>query len=232
MHTSEVSVCAKLTAPEMAELYIQAGYHTVVVTNHYSPTTVEAMGKDWSIDRYLVGYRKMKEYAKGRLHVLLGAELRFLGGNNDYLLYGLTEKFLYEHPDLHKMSLNTFSPLARENGILLIQAHPFRKFMHVCDPTLLDGMEVYNVNNNAFSNHIALEWARHYGLIGTSGSDLHSSKTHIGGGLLTDTPIRSENELLETLKNRSAWLMCNTAQETRSIHASLAETERGESNAL
>lgn len=207
MHTSEVSVCAKLTAPEMAELYIAAGYHTVVVTNHYSLTTANAMGTNWSIDRYLEGYRVMKEYAKGRLNILLGAELRFCENSNDYLLYGLTEEFLCAHPDLHLMKLKDFYPLAQENGIFVIQAHPFRNGMTVIKPDLLDGVEIFNANTLPFRNQIALEWARYFDLIGTSGSDLHTAKSVIGGGLLTDAPIESTDELVRVLKARTATLI-------------------------
>ena len=228
MHTSEVSVCAKLTAPEMAERYIEAGYHTVVVTNHYSPTTADAMGTNWSTDRYLEGYRVMKEYAKGRLTVLLGVELRFSSHNNDYLLYGVTEDFLYAHPDLHLMKLKDFYPLAHENGILVIQAHPFRNGMTVCKTDLLDGIEVFNVNTLAFRNQIALEWAKYFDLIPTTGSDLHSDRTHIGGGLLTDTPIENVEELVRVLKARTATLIRETVTptgevESRPIPATLEE---------
>jgi len=230
MHTSEVSMCAKLTAPQMADLYIRAGYHSVVVTNHYSPTTAEAMGENWSTDRYLEGYRLMKEYARGKLCVLLGAELRFYGDSNDYLLYGLTEDFLYGHPDLHKSKLKDFSPLAREHGILVIQAHPFRNGMTVRMPELLDGVEVFNANTETFRNQIALDWARHYGLLGTSGSDLHSDRTVIGGGLLTEEPIESNEELVRILKARTAALLRKTNDPSCAdlglLPATLEESER------
>ena len=230
MHTAEVSVCAKLTAPEMVERYLEAGYHTVVITNHYSPTTADAMGADWSTERYLKGYRVMKEYAKGKLNVLLGAELRFCGMPNDYLLYGLTEEFLYAHPDLHKMTLEDFYPLAHENGILVIQAHPFRKGMCICRPDMLDGIEVYNVSELPFRNHIALEWAQHYNMIGTSGSDLHDAKNVIGCGLLTDSPIETMEELVQILKSRTATLIRRSTDLTRSdlgdIPATLEIQER------
>ncbi len=215
MHTLEVSVCAKLTAAEMADLYIEAGYHTVVITNHYSPTTAEAMGANWCVDRYLEGYRKMKDHAKDKLTVLLGAELRFEEMLNDYLLYGVTEEFLYAHPDLHKMNLKDFYPLAHENGILVIQAHPFRNGMTVRNPKLLDGVEVFNMHTAHFRNQMALEWARHYGLLGTSGSDLHSQVYPMGGGILTDAPIESNEDLVRVLKERSAILMRRTTDPDR-----------------
>ena len=224
LHTSEVSVCARSTAPEMAERYLAAGYRTVVVTNHYSITTANAMGDAWCTDRYLEGYRVMKEYAKGRLNVLLGAELRFCGMPNDYLIFGLTEEFLYAHPDLHQMTLETFSPLARENGILIVQAHPFRKGMCISNPELLDGIEVFNVSERPFRNHIALQWAQHYHLIGTSGSDLHAPENPIGAGLLTDSPIESMEELVQILKSRSATLIRRHPDPSRSDHGDIPAT--------
>lgn len=224
MHTSEVSACAGLSSPEMAELYVEAGYTSVVVTNHYSPATVEFLGSNWSTEAYLEGYRAMKAAAGDRLHILLGVELRFESDPNDYLLYGVTEDFLYANPNLHLSNIRAFSPLARQNGILIVQAHPFRNSMKVRDPALLDGVEVYNANTSPFRNRIALEWARHYNLIGTSGSDLHSAKRAISAGILTDVPIESNEMLLRVLRTREAGLIRNAAIPTQTGLAVLPAT--------
>ena len=35
-HTSEVSPCGHVTAPEVADRFIAQGYTSLVITNHYS----------------------------------------------------------------------------------------------------------------------------------------------------------------------------------------------------
>ena len=115
LHTSEVSPCSYQTAEEVAEVFIREGYSTVIVANHYCDYVMNNAGETWEgrFAHFMKGYRAMKDYAGDRLNVLLGAELRFEEALNDYLVFGLTEEFLHDHPDLHKMTLKTFAPIAR-----------------------------------------------------------------------------------------------------------------------
>ena len=210
LHTSDVSRCAKMPPEEVAEKYIAAGYTTVVVTNHYAEYIFDGKGR-WEecINAYLDGYRRMKEYAKGRLNVLPGAEIRNYYSKNDYLLYGTDEEFLRKHQNLHRINDRELSALARANDVLLVQAHPFRNDMTVTDPTLLDGIEVFNGTPHTESrNHIANAWAKEFGLLRTSGSDFHGGRYIIAGGILTDTPITSPEELKSTLRSGDYTLIC------------------------
>ena len=209
-HTSDVSRCAKMSPENVAEQYIAAGYSTVVVTNHYAEYIFDGKGS-WEerIDAYLSGVRRMREHAKGRLHILSGAEVRNYYSKNDYLLYGADEDFLRKHQNLHRIDVKDLSKLARENGVLLVQAHPFRNNMTVTDPKILDGIEVFNGTPHTDSrNHIADDWAKKFGLIRTSGSDFHGGRYIIAGGILTDEPIRSHEQLKEILRSGEYSLIC------------------------
>lgn len=211
LHTSPASPCADLTPREVADRYISYGYTTVVLTNHYSASVNDCTGERWEdrVAYYLRDYHELKEYANGRLNVLLGCELRFPQNSNDYLVYGLTEDFLREHPDLYTMNVRTFSEFARANGLLLIQAHPFRNGMVITRPEYLDGVEVFNGHSNHHSrNNIALAWAKQYQLIPTSGTDFHHPYHFGTGGILTDAPITSMDQLLKTLREREYTLLC------------------------
>ena len=211
-HCSEVSPCADMSAVQVADRYIAAGYTTLVLTNHYCDYVIDKAGERWEekITHYLSGYRIMKEYAGERLNVLLGCELRFTENFNDYLIFGLTEEFLIEHPDLHKMTLKTFSAFAQEHGLLIIQAHPFRNKMTVMDPKLLDGVEAFNGHPGHDSrNAIADAWARRYGLRRTSGSDFHHPTSVEAGGILTDVPVTSMEQLTEILRTGNCTLRCS-----------------------
>ena len=154
-------------------------------------------------------YYLMREHAGDRLNVILGCELRFEGNYNDYLIYGITEEFLRENPDLHKMSLRSFTPLARENGFLVVQAHPFRNEIQIVPPELLDGMETFNGTPSYDGrNTIADAWAKRYGLIRTSGSDFHNPDQYGTGGILTSAAIRTGEELVTVLKSGNYTLHC------------------------
>lgn len=211
LHTILVSPCAHAPLEEVVQRYADAGYTSVVVTDHYTPSIIENAGETWEqkINHYLSGYRAMKEMAQGKFNVLLGCELRFVENMNDYLVFGMDEDFLHTHPELHKMSIKSFSELAKEHGLLLVQAHPFRSRMTVVKPRFLDGVEVFNGHHGHESkNYLANELANRYGLIKTSGSDFHDSVSVISGGIMTDEPITSVKQLIDILRSGNYTLIC------------------------
>lgn len=210
-HTSEVSPCGHVTAPEVAERFIAEGYSSLVITNHYCDYVIDNIKGSWQekMDYYVYPYHLMKEYAGDRLNVILGCELRFEGSINDYLIYGITEEFLRQNPDLHKMNLRTFADLAHESGMLVVQAHPFRNGITIVNPALLDGMETFNGTPSYDGrNRVAEEWAKQYGLIRTSGSDFHNPDQRGYGGILTNAAIRTSEELVAVLKSGNYTLHC------------------------
>ena len=219
-HTREASSCADFSAEDIAEKYIAAGYTTLVITNHYSETKMkkdfEACGINW-VEHFIGVYKKMRDYAKGKLTILLGCEIRFPENDNDYLVFGLTEELLRKYPNMHLMNYKTFAPFARENGLLFVQAHPFRNKMVMVNPKYLDGVEVFNGHTGHDSrNHLANAHALHCGLIRTSGGDFHHPE-HVPGdaGILTDFPIETVEQLVETLKSGHYTLMCRGAAAAR-----------------
>ncbi len=210
MHTSDVSRCGHILPEDAVEAYIAAGYTTVVITNHYAEYQFDSRGA-WedAIDRYLNAYHRMKKQAGDRLHILLGAEVRTYYHTNDYLLYGVTEAFLRENRYLHRLPIKHLSPLCRKNGILLVHAHPCRWDMTTVNSKYLDGIEVFNGTPHTVSNNdMALAWAKKLELIPTSGSDFHGGKYIISGGIETEAPITSMEELVATLRSRNYTLIC------------------------
>ncbi len=210
-HTSEVSPCGHVTAPEVADRFIAQGYTSLVITNHYCDYVIDPLKGTWreKMDYYLHPYHLMREHAGDRLNIILGCELRFEGSINDYLIYGITEEFLRENPDLHKMSLRSFSELAHENEMLVVQAHPFRNGMVVVNPAYLDGMETFNGTPTYDGrNLIADAWAKRYNLLRTSGSDFHNPDQYGTGGILTNAAIRTGEELIAVLKSGNYTLHC------------------------
>ena len=204
-HSNDVSECARVDVDTIMKRYLEGGYSTLVLTNHFNESTSNRWGcKTWDefVDKLLFGYNKLKEASNGRIEILLGMELRFTQNINDYLVYGFDERFLREHEYIYKMNPESFSALARENGFLFIQAHPFRNSMTVINPKFLDGVEVFNGHFGHDSrNEIANMWAEKFGLIKTSGTDFHYADVPTNAGILTEKKITSINELIEVLKS-------------------------------
>lgn len=203
-HSKSVSECARVSNEEIINKYKDAGYTTLVLTNHFNLGTQRFHKcEEYSdfVTVYLKGFEDLKRDAKGVLNVLLGMELRFTENTNDYLVFGITEDFLRNHEPLYDMNPESFSKLARENGLLFVQAHPFRNSMTIVQPWLLDGVEVFNGHMGHDSrNEIANLWAEKYNLIKTSGTDFHYNHVPANAGILTDFEIKDMDTLVKTLK--------------------------------
>ena len=207
-HSRTVSACASITPAEIAEKYLENGYTTVVLADHFSPSTFSSKrytgGENWQnkVDYYMEGVRALREAAAGRLHILQGCELRIEHCPSDFLVYGMTEEFMRQNPDLLQISkVKEMCARLREAGFLVFQAHPFRNNMTITDPDYLDGIEVYNAHGRHNSrNDFAQIWAEKYGLLPISGSDIHHDYDLPGGGILTDEPIERMEQLIQILR--------------------------------
>ena len=202
LHTPEGSPCSDCPVERIAERYLAAGYQTIVVTDHFTPSLAKREGA-WSdtVDRFLSGFRTLKNLLDGSIRVLLGFELRFDGYANDYLVYGLDEAFLRGARDLPFLSRRAGCELIHESGGMIFAAHPFRTNMTVLDPDGLDGIEVFNAHNHHDSrNSLAYAFGRYHNLPGIAGSDFHHEWNFPSAGIMTPDPIESEAELLSILR--------------------------------
>ena len=199
-HSRDASGCSNESAERIAEKYISAGYTTVCLTNHFDPSSGDDAHWETKIDRVYHALELLKEAAGPKLNVLMGLEFRFVQNINDYLVFGFDREYLLTRPDILKMGIRNFTLMARRDGILTIHAHPFRVGCTVVSPEDIDGIEVYNGHPGHNSNNdIAEAWAVKYGKIMTSGTDHHNTDHLPRGGIVTDFPIKSEKELIETL---------------------------------
>lgn len=209
-HTHECDRDARLSARELVHLYQDAGYDGIVITDHYIerfytrwfPEEVAGLTHRQRVARWLKGYYTAKEEGeKVGFTVLPGAEVRFDDGPNDYLLYGLHAEFFYTVPWLNelKSAEELLDILPRE--VCVVQAHPFRDDMVVTDPRGLFGLEVFNAGTPRFRNELAEMYAAHYGLAMTSGSDVHGEARLGKGGIMTETRIRTPEDLIAVLRS-------------------------------
>lgn len=215
-HSNIVSFCGRISPAEIVERYVSHGYTSLVLTehiNHPAFTAPHYTGGDTLEDCaefFYSGYRSLVEAAKGKLHILLAAELCFDRSGTDYLIYGVEKEHLPMLISLLDGRLDDISKRVREAGMLFVQAHPFRNGIKVTNPALLDGVEVYNGHPYIdCRNDFAHLWAERYGLIATSGTDTHHPDRPINGGIVTDFPITTNAELLAVLKSGNYALLEN-----------------------
>lgn len=210
LHTRHVSQCGRMQASEIAAAYKEAGYSAIIVTDHYNRTTFDYLGIDPAGDSdrvgaFLDGYRRVREEGeKLGLRVFKGAELRFDESENDYLLYGWRDDLLAEPDKVFRMGIAAFAPLARSQGALLVQAHPYRAG---CTPAIacyLDGVEVINSNPRHESyNERAKEYAAQFGLLGTSGSDCHRPEDVALAGILVEKLPSDSMQMSRLIRSRN-----------------------------
>lgn len=202
-HTKEVSRCGAVPAAEIVKMYKKNGYDGIVITDHYSPMTFDlntVCRPQAAIEFYTSGYREALRAADEDFTVLLGMELRYYATANDFLVYGVTEDFLKTNGNLMKMYPRKFYSLAKKNGMIVVQAHPFREFMIRINPKYLDGTEAFNGKSTKEQNQQSAEWAiKHNKTILTSGSDFHRPKNFAKGGIITQTPIKTNEDLIRIL---------------------------------
>lgn len=212
-HSKEFSWCSNHAGAEKAEMYIEAGYSTVVLTNHFCPYYPEHKEHDSFVRKFFDAAEVMRSAAGDRLHVLTGMELCFSGCANDYLVYGMTEEKLLGLPNIIYLGLTEFFKWADKNDVLVIQAHPLRPGMTVKNPRYLHGIEVFNGSlgdhHPPHCNDAAAAYADVFDryntsgkpLIRTSGSDHHNKGAVVNGGIETDAPICTMDELVAVLRS-------------------------------
>ena len=166
-HTNMVSQCGRVSPKEAVELYKQAGYSGIVVTEHYSPLTfgLNSYYKPQRlVDFYLSSYYEMKEYETEDFSVIFGMELRHYATGADYLIYGIEPEWLRQQGNLMKLWEKQVYKLMHAQGWLVFQAHPFRWYIRSCRPEYIDGIEVYNGKCSEKENFKALQrkknWVR------------------------------------------------------------------------
>ena len=211
IHTTPCSACGQMSPKELCEALHENGYQGAVLTNHfYHGNSGIDRGLAWN--DFVSAYEKdyldcLEEAKKYDLDIIFGIEEVVVPGL-EVLCYGVTPKILYDHLELQNCSLERFVQIMRENGVVLIQAHPFREAFYIPNPghlpvELIDGVEVYNKGNSTEEmNQKALDFANENPhLIRTSSADAHSTDRVMCGGITTNTRIKNSYELRDILKS-------------------------------
>ncbi len=203
-HTYPGSSCSEIPPEKEVRIYAELGYSSIVICNHFY-TGMKFYGeKDKAIKAYLSDYDTACHYGeKYEINVILGCEIRFSENMNDYLLFGIDKEFLYDAYDYIEKGVEEFSKWFRNDRCVLLQAHPFRNGITEVDPTLLDGIETFNVHPGHNSRiGRAAQYAKENDFIVTCGTDYHHP-THEGlSSLLSKEPVKDSFELAKILRSR------------------------------
>lgn len=138
VHTCTTSECGKVEPKEVVRLYKEAGYDGIAITDHFHKGYFESLGDiPWKekMKIYLQGYYQTKEAAKeyNDFQVFLGIEFRNFETDDDFLVFGLTEEFLYENEKPYDLPLAEAIELFHSAGAIVVQAHPVRMRLAVLE---------------------------------------------------------------------------------------------------
>ena len=222
LHTFPVSSCAFLTPEEIVTRYRDAGFDTLIISDHFAKFHFDKLGAHlgesltWEryVELFFTGFEAAKAVGDELgIRVLCSAELTL--GPNHYLLYGADRAFFLALPGIFDMTIEAFYPVAKAHGVTVIQAHPLRDGKCVPKPQSVDGFEVFNSHprhDNRNEEVLALA-ARYPWLLQTAGSDAHRIQDIGGTAVLSDTPVETVEDYLALLRSGKATFL-NRREET------------------
>ena len=146
------------------------------------------------------------------LSVFFGYESCYQG--TEFLIYGVDEEWLLTHPEIKDATITEQLQLVREQGGLVMHAHPFREEAYIprvrLFPELVDGVEGINAthsshlstsHNDPRFDESAIAYAREHDLPMSAGSDVHSTLM-LGGGIAFQMPLVSGRDYAERIRGR------------------------------
>lgn len=188
-HTSAISTCCRIPAPEVIRAAKNAGIGGIILTNHYHKPYVADGDFDGFARRYVNEYLYAKSCGDSiGFPVYFGVEISMEKYSRAHMLvYGISTDFVLEHPKLFDYTQEELYTLVSSVGGAMVQAHPIRGGKNILmDPAYLDGVEI---NSHPLYDCTHLDelsaFARDHGLILTSGGDFHadSPRPHCGAFL-------------------------------------------------
>ncbi len=203
-HTNPSSRCSDFTPAEVIQKYAELGFDSIVISNHFYPGMRFLDHKEKCVKAFLKDFDEAQSCGKERgINVILGCELRFTENYNDYLIFGIDRDFIDFAYDSMSLGLENFSKNFRNDGTLIIQAHPYRDGMSPTPPELIDGIEVFNMHPG-HNPRIALaaKHAQKNRLLVTCGSDFHHEGHQGMAALLTKTEMKTSHDIAKVIKSR------------------------------
>ena len=220
IHTTPCSKCGRLTPETLCEALLKNGYQGGVITNHfYHGNSGIDRSENTSWEQFVSAYEEnylecKREAEKHDLDIIFSIEESLKPGL-EVLCYGITPKVLYDNPQLIKGEMDEWVRVMRENGVVIIQAHPYREADYIPNPgplpvEVIDGIEVHNCGHRPEMNEGAWKMAEQYPhLIRSSSADAHVPEMIPFGGIITEKRITNECELASLLRSGEYELILN-----------------------
>lgn len=211
-HTSGISWCCRVPAPEIVKTAKDACLDGIVLTNHYQSCYVGDGDFDAFAKRYIEEYEYTKKCGEEiGCRVFFGIEATLeKHGCAHMLIYGVDTTFVTEHPMMFGYSQEELYEKVKEAGGILIQAHPLRGGKNaLLDTTLMDGIEI-NSHQLYDGTHLdeLSRLAEREGLILTSGGDYHADTRRPHCGTFLPDHISDGVELGKYIASASSLELC------------------------
>ena len=111
-----------------------------------------------------------------------------------------------ENPIVMDMDLNSYCDFVRDQGGIVIHAHPFREASYISMirliPRKCDGVEIVNSNRTELENRMAAIYAENYDLLPFAGSDNHTAAQDKLNGIALQKKITDSHEFVQLIKNK------------------------------
>jgi len=210
-HTSEVSICGRLTGEELVRFYHKLGHTGIIVTDHFfnGNSYVKTSKDPWEdrVAQFCLGYENA--YAEGQklgMDVFFAWEYSYIA--SDFLTYGLDREWLLAHPDVCSWKPNEYFDRVHEAGGFIVHAHPMRQAGYIpmfnLFPDKEDAIEVDNSAMDEIVNARAEWYADSYGLLKTAGSDTHNTNRKRFAGVEVEERFKSVHDYVTALKEGRA----------------------------
>jgi len=206
-HTSEVSICSKISAVELVQFYKQEGFRGLCITDHFlngNTSVPKDLAWDKRIELFCKGYElAYKEGKRIGIDVFFGWEYTYKG--TDLLTYGLDKKWLLRNPELLELSINQYCDLVHRDDGFIVHAHPFREADYIdmirLLPRKVDAVEVINASRTDFENDCGEKYANMYKLLRFAGTDNHRGLVDRISGIQLNRPLENLSEMINAIRN-------------------------------
>ncbi len=201
LHSYPISVCSSVTYKQLIDEKQAQGYDGGVLTNHCDPSYYPPSNHAEFMQRFVAEYENAKAYAddKGFL-LMLGLEVTlFEPWYAHWLVYGLTKEQLLSSPCYFALTQKQLFEYCEKNGLLLVQAHPYRYCGQPIAPNLVHGLEINCSSRDLPFAEKIVELAKERGQFVTCGTDYHGGNAFFGGVYLPQS-VQTSVDLAKYLR--------------------------------
>lgn len=210
-HSSGISRCCQIPFEEVLRQALSVGIDGIALTNHYQKSYVTDGTYTKFAEKYIEEFYSAHKYGeKIGCRVFFGIELTTEKYPNVHMLiYGTEPEFLIKHPTLFDATQQELYRTVKENGGILVQAHPFRNGTSVLNTDFLDGVEIncHPIYKKSYSEELT-EIARKNRLILTCGGDYHADTYRPKCGMYLPDGLQNTAELKNFLLSDCEKRLC------------------------